>query len=70
MRRQELSGSVQRRARFVEDRVKALEDVGDVRGDVERDLDVGGRGYSREAESVVEQNLVGSRLDDQGRQVG
>ena len=40
MRRQYLSGSVQRRGRFVEDRVIGL-DVGHPRGDVERDLDVG-----------------------------
>ena len=70
MRRQELSGSVQRRGRFVEDRVIGLEDVGHPRGDVERDLDVGGGGLSREAEGVVEENLVSSGLDDQGRQAG
>jgi hypothetical protein len=39
-----LSSSVERRARFVEDRVIGLEDVGHLRGDVERDLDVGGGG--------------------------
>ena len=70
MRRQELSGSVQRRGRFVEDRVIGLEDVGHPRGDVERDLDVGGGGLSREADGVVEENLVSSGLDDQGRQAG
>jgi NAD(P)-dependent dehydrogenase (short-subunit alcohol dehydrogenase family) len=70
MRRQELSGSVQRRDRFVEDRVIDLEDVGHPRGDVERDLDVGGDGLSREADGVVEENLVSSGLDDQGRQAG
>ena len=32
MRRQELSGSVQRRGRFVKDRVIGLEDVGHPRG--------------------------------------
>ena len=36
-RRQELAGSVQRRGRFVEDRVIGLEDVGDAGGDVEAD---------------------------------
>jgi hypothetical protein len=36
-RRQELAGSVQRRGRFVEDRVIGLEDVGDPGGDVEGD---------------------------------
>jgi hypothetical protein len=70
MRRQELSGSVQRRGRFVEDRVIGLEDVGYPRGDVERDLDVGGGGLSCQAEGVVEENLVSSGLDDQGRQAG
>src|SRR5713226_10492779 len=70
MCRQELSGSVQRRGRFVKDRVIGLEDVGHPRGDVERDLDVGGGGLSREAEGVVEENLVSSDLDDQGRQAG
>ena len=70
MRRQELSGSVQRRARFVKDRIIGLEDVGHARGDVERDLDVGGGGSSREADGVVEENLVTSGLDDQGRQAG
>ena len=66
MRRQELSGSVQRRGPFVKDRVIGLEDVGHPRGDVERDLDVGGGGLSREADGVVEENLVDSGLDDQG----
>jgi hypothetical protein len=33
-----------------------------------RDLDVGGGGSSREANGVVEGNLVTSGLDDQGRQ--
>ena len=47
-----------------------LEDVRHPRGDVERDLNVGGRGFSREAEGVVEENLVSSGLDDQGRQAG
>jgi hypothetical protein len=70
MRRQEPSGSVQRRARFVKHRGIGLEDVGHPRGDVERDLDIGGGGLSREANGVVEQNLVTSGLDDQGRQAG
>ena len=39
-------------------------------GDVERDLGVGGGGLSREANGVVEENLVTSGLDDQGRQAG
>ena len=39
-------------------------------GDVEGDLDVGGGGLSREADGVVEENLVGSGLDDQVRQAG
>src|SRR4051794_23536178 len=67
MRRQELSGSVQRRGRFVKDRVIGLEDVGHPRGDVEDDLDVRGGGLLREADGVVEENLVSSGLDDQGR---
>src|SRR6266508_1569638 len=68
MRRQELSGSVQRRGRFVEDRVIGLEDVGHPRGDVEGDLDVGGGSLPGEADGVVEEDLVRSGLDDQGRQ--
>src|SRR5580692_1493258 len=68
MRRQELSGSVECRGRFVEDRVIGLEDVGHPGSDVEGDLDVGGDGLPREADSVVEENLMGSGLDDQGRQ--
>jgi hypothetical protein len=70
VRRQELSGSVQRCGRFVEDRVIGLEDVGHPGGDVEGDLDVGGGGLSREADGVVEEILVSSDLDDQGRQAG
>ena len=70
MRRQELSGSVQRRGRFVEDRVIGLEDMGHARRDVEGDLDVGGGGLPGEADGVVEENLVGAGLDDQGRQAG
>src|ERR1700734_4513255 len=70
MRRQELSGSVQCSGRFVEDRIVGLEDVRYTGGDVEGDLDVGDGGLSREADGVVEENLVGSGLDDQGRQAG
>jgi len=70
MRRQELSGSVQCSGRFVEDRIEGLEDVRHPRGDVEGDLDVGGGGLLREADGVVEENLVSSGLDDQGRQAG
>ncbi len=39
-------------------------------GDVERDLDVGAGGLLREADGVVEEHLVSSGLDDQGRQAG
>src|SRR5215472_6544288 len=70
MRRQELSGSVQCSGRFVKHRGIGLEDVGHPRGDVERDLHVGGGGLSREANGVVEENLVTSGLDDRGRQAG
>ena len=61
MRRQELAGSVQRRGRFVEDRVIDLEDMGHPGGDVEGDLDVGGGSLLREADGVVEEDLVGFR---------
>src|SRR5579871_2673700 len=70
MRRQELPGPVQRRGRFVEDRVVGLEDVGHLGGDVEGDLHVGGGGLPGEADGVVEENLVRSGLDHQGRQAG
>ncbi len=70
MRRQELSGSVQCGDRFVEERIEALEDVRHPRGDVEGHLDVGGGGLLREADGVVEENLVSSGLDDLGRQAG
>jgi hypothetical protein len=70
MRRQELSGPVQRRGRFVEDLVIGLEDVRHPGGDVEGDLDVGGGGLPGQADGVVEENLVGPGLDDQGRQAG
>jgi hypothetical protein len=70
MRRQELSGSVQCSASFIEHRGKTLEHVGHPRGDLERHLDVGAGGSPREANRVVEENLVTSGLDDQGRQAG
>src|SRR4029077_12299500 len=70
MRREELSGSVQCGGRFVKDRGIPLEDVRHPRGDVERDRDVGGSGLLREAEGIVEENLVSAGLDDQGRQAG
>ena len=40
------------------------------RGDLERDEDVGSGGDSCQANGVVEENLVTSGLDDQGRQPG
>src|SRR5258707_15526173 len=70
MRRQELSGSVQRRGRFVEDRVIGLEDVRHLGGDVEGDLDVGGGGLPGEAGGVVGGGVVRFGLGDQGRQGG
>src|SRR3954453_11528151 len=69
-RREQLSGPVQCSGRFVEDWGIPLEDMGHPRGDLERDLDVGGGGLPREADGVVEENLVASGLDDQGRQAG
>ena len=39
-------------------------------GDVEGDLDVSGGGLPGEADGVIEENLVSSGLDDQGRQAG
>jgi len=68
--RQELAGPVRRSGRFVEDWIKGLEDVRHPRGDVEGDFDVGGGGSLREADGVVQENLVASGLDDQGRQAG
>ena len=62
MRRKELSGSVQCSGRFVKHRGIGLEDVGHPRGDAERDLDVGGGGFSCQANGVVEENLVTSGL--------
>ena len=50
--------------------VIGLEDVRYPGGDVEGDLDVGGGGLPREADGVVEEDLVRSGLDDQGRQAG
>ena len=47
-----------------------LEDVRHLRGDFERDRDVSDRGCSREANGVVEQDLVAPALDDQLRQAG
>ena len=70
MRREELSGSVQRRGRFVEERVIGLKDVRHPGGDVEGDLHVGGGSLAGEADGVVEEKLVRSGLDDQGRQAG
>src|SRR6266487_3188736 len=70
MCRQELSGLVQCRGRFVEDRVVGLEDVRYSGGNVEGDLDVGRGGLPGEADGVVQEDLVGSGLDDQGRQAG
>src|ERR1700733_1735141 len=70
MRRQELPGSVERCRRFVEYRVIGLEDVRHPRGDVQGDLDVGSGGLPGEADGVVEEDLVGPGLDDQGRQAG
>src|SRR5690348_13076476 len=70
MRRQELSGAVQRRGAFVEDRGIGLEDVRHPGGDVEGDRDVGGGGLPGEPDSVVEEDLVGPGLDDQWRQPG
>jgi hypothetical protein len=64
MRRQQLPDSVQGSGHFVEHRVIGLEDVRHLGGDVEGDLDVGGSGLSRKADSVVEENLVRSGLDD------
>jgi hypothetical protein len=50
--------------------VIGLEDVGHARGDLQRGLDVDDGGLSREAEGVVEENVVSSGLDDQRRQAG
>jgi len=50
--------------------VIGLEDVGHPRGDVEGDLAVGSGGLTRETDGVVEEKLVTSGLDDQGRQAG
>src|SRR5579859_435916 len=67
MRRQELSGSVQRGGPFVEDRVIGLEDVRYTGCDVEGDLHVANGGLPGEADGVVKEHLVRSDLDDQGR---
>src|SRR5256885_12607128 len=58
------------RGRFVEDPVIGLEDVGHPGGDVEGDLDVGGGSLPGEADCLVEEHHVRSRLDDQGRRAG
>jgi hypothetical protein len=50
--------------------VVGLEDVGHPGGDVEPHIDVGGGGLSREADGVLEENLVRSRLDEQRWQAG
>ena len=45
--------------------------MGYPRGQIlETDFDVGGDGLSRQTDGVVEENLVTSGLDDQGRQAG
>ena len=67
MRRQLLSGSVQRCGPFVEDRGVGLEDVGHARCDIEGHRDVGADGSLRQADGIVEENLMTSDLDDQGR---
>jgi len=53
MRQQELSGPVQRRNRFVEERVVGLKDVRHLGGDVEGDLHVGGSRLPGQADSLV-----------------
>jgi hypothetical protein len=60
-----LSGSIERRGRFVEHRVIGLEDVGHPGGDVECNLNVGDGSLPGEADGVVEENLMRSDLDDQ-----
>ena len=64
----ELPGPVQRTGRFVEDRVEILEDVRHLGDQVEGHRDVGGGGLLREADGVVQEDLVRPGLDDQGRQ--
>jgi hypothetical protein len=68
MLQQELSGSIQRGGRVLEHRRIGLEDVRHPRSDVERDLDVRGGGLLGQPNGVVEEDLVTSGLDDQGRQ--
>src|SRR5690348_5319405 len=70
MRGKELSCPVQGSGRLVEDGIEALENMRHKRGDVEADLDVGGGGLAREPDRVIEEDLVTSTLDDQGRQAG
>jgi hypothetical protein len=70
VRRQELPGPVERGPRLIDHRVKGLEDVRHPGSDVEGDLDVGGGGLPRQADRVVEENLVRAGLDNEGRQPG
>jgi hypothetical protein len=58
VRCQELPGPVQGIGRFVEDRVEILEDVRHLGGQVEGDRDVGGGALLREADGVVQEDLV------------
>jgi hypothetical protein len=62
---QKLPGPVQRRGRLIEDRVIGLEDVGHSSRDVEGDIDVSAGRLPGQADGVVEEDLVGSALDDQ-----
>ena len=70
VRRQELPGSVQGGGRFVEDGVKGLEYVRHPGGDVEGNRHVGSGGLPGEADGIVEQDLMGPGLDDEGRPAG
>src|SRR5439155_2523105 len=67
IRREALSGPVKRRDRFVEHRVVGLEDVRHPGGDVEGDFDFRDGSLLGEPDGVVEEHLVGSGLDHQGR---
>src|SRR5690349_3956504 len=61
MYRQELTGPVQRRGRFVKDRVVGLEDVRYSGGNVEGDVDVGGGGMpDRSAKTGLMRPRAGS----------
>ena len=55
---------------FVEDRGEGMEDVGRVWGHVEGDGDVPAGRPGGESGGVVEEDLVGPRLDEQRRQPG